>query len=169
MSNPFEVLKVEGEGSGTPAAFDEKVAEEEQVDVSPGSSARSDRRQTHSLKLTPVDVRPALDDSCSSDQWLRVVKPAKSDVHVRVTEPFGDMEHLPSNCSLMAVSNSWNLVFIGTSKRTSGVTRRAFERIDHTDSSSRTFFPGIRGRYSGIALVRSRSYFKAQPEPGGCQ
>lgn len=36
MSNPFQVLKVEGEGSGTPSAsaFEEKVADEEQVDVS---------------------------------------------------------------------------------------------------------------------------------------
>jgi len=34
MSNPFEVLKVESAGAGTPAGSDERVAEEEQVDVS---------------------------------------------------------------------------------------------------------------------------------------
>jgi hypothetical protein len=35
MSNPFQVLKVEGEGAGTPSAsaYEEKVADEEQVDV----------------------------------------------------------------------------------------------------------------------------------------
>jgi hypothetical protein len=35
MSNPFQVLKVDGEGAGTPSAsaYEEKVADEEQVDV----------------------------------------------------------------------------------------------------------------------------------------
>lgn len=35
MSNPFQVLKVEGEGAGTPSAsaYEEKMADEEQVDV----------------------------------------------------------------------------------------------------------------------------------------
>jgi len=35
MSNPFEVLKVESAGAGTPSGSDERVAEEEQVDVGP--------------------------------------------------------------------------------------------------------------------------------------
>ena len=65
MSNPFEVLKVEGEGSGTPAAFDEKVAEEEQVDVSPARPlvAMDDRRtETHAVDAwrSTTLVRPTV-------------------------------------------------------------------------------------------------------------
>jgi hypothetical protein len=99
MSNPFEVLKIESAGAGTPSGSDERIADEEQIDVS--LPKRSDIVSRRDVERTPIT------------QWLRVVKPAKSDVHVRVTEPFSDMEHLPSNCSLMAVSNVWDLAIIG--------------------------------------------------------
>jgi hypothetical protein len=51
-------------------------------------------------------------------QWLRLEKPARSDVHVRVADSFdhSKLAQLPAECSLLAVSNIWGLCFIGDEK-----------------------------------------------------
>lgn len=48
-------------------------------------------------------------------QWLRLEKPARSDVHIRVADSFdhSKLAELPAECSLLAVSNMWGLCFIG--------------------------------------------------------
>lgn len=48
--------------------------------------------------------------------WLRVVKPSKGDVRVRVSDPYSQLDTLPAANCLMAVSNTWGLCFVGGDK-----------------------------------------------------
>jgi nucleoporin NUP159 len=50
-------------------------------------------------------------------QWLRLVK-TNHDATVRVSDKV-DLESLPHECNLMAVSNTWGLLVVGSSNGTS--------------------------------------------------
>ncbi|KAJ9097532.1 hypothetical protein QFC19_006706 [Naganishia cerealis] len=71
--------------------------------------------------------------------WLRLEKPARTDIHVRLTNSFDHtkLASLPAESSLLAVSNLWGLCFIGdeTSLKVYRVAKLAKQALESSTTS----------------------------------